>query len=294
MKKIMALTSALALSAVMLTGCASKLEGKWTLTDKDGEPTSITVKFKEDDKVILDGHKGKWEQVDKDTVKFKGFNDDFMNGKFTFDIVSSKDGYLCIEGMAEALEESDHVMTYRTSASSLYKAINTALVEMDEEGYYLDEPLIISSDSSLDSGVEFKDPNGKRADTDYFYEKVENYFSDYEEYEFVAYISRICTAWELLFPEGQRVLLWEPIPDTAAMTSLLLTTMRRSSTRRASTPLRTLRNTTMNMQRRTTRTKWQGYTPYSAQARQIPPILATSRRAYSSTAEPASSGSRQP
>ena len=189
MKKIMALTSALALSAVMLTGCASKLEGKWTLTDKDGEPTSITVKFKEDDKVILDGHKGKWEQVDKDTVKYKGFNDDFMNGKFTFDIVSSKDGYLCIEGLAEALEESDHVMTYRTSASSLYKAINTALVEMDEEGYYLDEPLIISSDSSLDSGVEFKDPNGKRADTDYFYEKVENYFSDYEEYEFVAYIS---------------------------------------------------------------------------------------------------------
>ena len=49
--------------------------------------------------------------------------------------------------------------------------------------------MIISSDSSLDSGVEFKDPNGKRADTDYFYEKVENYFSDYEEYEFVAYIS---------------------------------------------------------------------------------------------------------
>ncbi|MBQ8961008.1 MAG: hypothetical protein IJ071_07305 [Ruminococcus sp.] len=188
MKKLFALTSALALSAVMLTGCASKLEGKWTLTDEDGEPTGITVKFKDDDKVILNGHKGKWEQVDKKTVKLKGFNDDLMNGKFAFEIVNSKEGYLYIEGLDETIEESGNVMTYRTAASSLYKAINTALVELEEEYYTIDEPLIISSDSSLSSGGEFKDENGKRAGMDYFYEKVEQYFDKYDEYEFVAYI----------------------------------------------------------------------------------------------------------
>ena len=188
MKKIISLASALALSAALLTGCAGRLEGKWTLTDKDGEPTSISVKFKEDDKVILDGHRGKWEQVDKKTVKFKGFNDDFMNGKFSFEIVDSDDGYLYIEGLAETIEESGNMMSYRTAASSLYKAINTALVELDEEGYYLDGSIVISSDSSLESAEGFKNPKGKDAGMDYFYEKLEIYFDKYDEYEFAAYV----------------------------------------------------------------------------------------------------------
>jgi len=188
MKKFLALTSALALSAVMLTGCASKLEGRWTLTDKDGEPTNYSVKFKEDDKVILNGHKGKWEQVDKNTIKFKGFDDDSFNGKFTFDIVNTDENYIYIENVAEYIEESGHEQLYRTTASTLYKAVNTALVELDEEGYYTDGPIVLSSDSSLEYGDGFKDSKGKAADMDYFYEKLENYFDEYEDYEFAVYI----------------------------------------------------------------------------------------------------------
>ncbi len=64
-----------------------------------------------------------------------------------------------------------------SSASSLYKAANSSIVELDEEGNKIHGYYIISSDEKKNFNI----PSG--FDTDEFYSKMDNFFSDNSKVE---------------------------------------------------------------------------------------------------------------
>jgi hypothetical protein len=116
--------------------------------------------------------------------------DDMLGGKFDYEITDKKNSEIYIEDFSEALSQlliDGKQSNVNYEANSICNAINSALTEMDEEGYYIDTMIYTSREESnvIDSSV----------DLEKFAEKVESYCSDINDYEYVALVKNgTCTA----------------------------------------------------------------------------------------------------
>ncbi len=177
MKKYIAAVFAAAVSAVLLTGCGSELDGRWNLCTSDGEELDIIRFDSEDGEVMLDGCKGEYEELGGNEVKIEWEDDeldDAYGGTFSYEILNKEDSQIYIDGVSEmylarALEDA---------VSSLMKAGNSSLVEMDEYGENISGYWVVSSDDDF-----CLLPGGQNCSA--FLEKIEKFFPDISNYEFV-------------------------------------------------------------------------------------------------------------
>lgn len=70
------------------------------------------------------------------------------------------------------------ITSANSNASSVYKAVNTALVEFDEEDRNINGAYIIASDKEYNWNVPFEDD-----DLAEFYKRINSYYNDSEKYE---------------------------------------------------------------------------------------------------------------
>ncbi|MBE6861756.1 MAG: hypothetical protein E7497_02500 [Ruminococcus sp.] len=175
-KYIMAVFTA-AVSAVLLTGCADKLDGKWELCTSDGDEL-VKVRFdSEDGDVKLDEYYGEYEELGGNELKIEWDDeelDDEYGGTFSYEILDKEDAQIYIDGISEMYIAKE----LEAEASTLMKAGNSSLVEMDVYGENIGGYWVVSSDDDF-----CLVPGGQ--DKDRFMELVESFFPDISEYEFV-------------------------------------------------------------------------------------------------------------
>ena len=82
------------------------------------------------------------------------------------------------------------ISSANADASSLYKAVNTALVEFDEEGYNINGYFIISSDE--DNNWNLPDYN---FDLDDFYTRINNYYDKTSDLEWFVIVENGCATY---------------------------------------------------------------------------------------------------
>lgn len=183
MKKTILTLICIAAASMALTGCTDKFEGDWTICTKDGKEVA-EIEF-DDDEFELKGEDGEFEVVENGRIKLE-FDDDDMDdkygGKHDYEIIDKKNAEIYIEDISEMYASRE----YNTAASSIYKALNSAFVEMDENDEYVNAYGLYSPDKNY-STVEDTD-----LDTIKLKKKTENYFSDLDDYKFFAYIDYGC------------------------------------------------------------------------------------------------------
>ena len=81
--------------------------------------------------------------------------------------------------------KKSEITSANTKASSVYKAVNTALVEFDEEGYNVNGFYIISSDEEYNWNVPFEED-----ELEDFYKKINTYYNESDKYEWFVCIER--------------------------------------------------------------------------------------------------------
>lgn len=174
MKRFIAVCLLCAMSASVFTSCGKpNLEGRWELCNADGEALHVTVKFSDDGIVRIDGERSKYEVIDKDTVEIDGKESDF-------EIINKDESLIYIRELADETEKN----ALDSVASTLIKAANSAIVEMDEEDIYYTERAVICSDSSKDIN---NNPENAGADFD-FAESVKSFVNDIDDYDYIIYI----------------------------------------------------------------------------------------------------------
>ncbi len=174
MKKLVAICLLCAMSALVLTSCGKpNLEGRWELCNADGDELDVKIKFSDDGIVRIDGEKSKYEVIDKKTIEIDG-------EKCDFEVVDKNEGLIYISELADKKEQQD----INSIASTLMKASNSALMELDEEDkYYKDKAIICSGSSKSINAVP------ENADADFnFIERVELFFNDVNDYEYIIFI----------------------------------------------------------------------------------------------------------
>ncbi|MDE5771745.1 MAG: hypothetical protein K2I06_09000 [Ruminococcus sp.] len=178
MKKFVSICLLCAMSASVLTSCGKpNLEGRWELCNADGDELDVTIKFTDDGTVKIDGEKGKYEVVDKDTVEIKIDGEKY---ECDFEVVDKDEGLIYISELADKKEQQD----IDSIASTLMKASNSALVELDEEDIYYTDSAVICSDRSKNIN-EFPE----NAESGFnFIDAVEPFFSDINEIEYIMFI----------------------------------------------------------------------------------------------------------
>lgn len=174
MKKFVAICLLCAMSVSVLTSCGKpNLEGRWELCNADGDELDVKIKFSDDGIVRIDGEKSDYKVVDKKTIEIDG-------EKCDFEVVDKDEGLIYISELADKKEQQD----INSIASTLMKASNSALVELEEEDKYYKDKAVICSDSG-------KNINAvpENADADFnFIERVELFFNDVNDYEYIIFI----------------------------------------------------------------------------------------------------------
>lgn len=174
MKKFAAVCLLCAMSASMLTSCGKpNLEGRWGLCNADGETLHVTVKFSDDGIVRIDGERSKYEVIDNDTVEIDGEECDF-------EIIDKDESLIYIRELADETEKN----ALDSVASTLMKAANSVVTDLDEYGICYTDSAVICSDSSKDIN---NNPENAGADFD-FIESTKTFFSDIDDYDYIIYI----------------------------------------------------------------------------------------------------------
>ncbi|MDE5621016.1 MAG: hypothetical protein K2I80_10975, partial [Ruminococcus sp.] len=142
MKKFIAVCLMCTMSVSVLTSCGKpNLEGKWELCNAHGNELDFTVRFKDDRIVRIDGEKGKYKVIDKDTVEIKIDGEKY---ECDFEIIDKDESHIYLGEFSDDTERK----VLDSWASTLMKASNSALVDMDEEDKQYKNNAIICSDSS--------------------------------------------------------------------------------------------------------------------------------------------------
>ncbi|MDE6665230.1 MAG: hypothetical protein K2K14_03450 [Ruminococcus sp.] len=174
MKKFVAICLLCAMSVSVLTSCGKpNLEGRWELCNADGDELDVKIKFNDNGIVKIDGEKSDYKVVDKKTIEIDGEKSDF-------EVVDKDEGLIYISELADKKEQQK----IDSIASTLMKASNSALVELEEEDKYYKDKAVICSDSgkSINAVPE-------NADVDFnFIERVELFFNDVNDYEYIIFI----------------------------------------------------------------------------------------------------------
>lgn len=196
MKKIITFYLLCAMSASMLTSCGKpNLEGEWKMCNADGNELDCTVRFKDDGKIKVDDRKGDYEVVDKDTVEIKIGSEKY---ECDFEIIDKDESLIYLGEFSDDTERK----VLDSMASTLLKATNSALCDMDEEDKYYKDNAVICSDSS-------KNINAvpENADDDFdFAEHVKPFFNDINDYDYIIYIGNsVCVYTALKSPSGDIV-----------------------------------------------------------------------------------------
>ncbi|MDE6091653.1 MAG: hypothetical protein K2G14_00980 [Ruminococcus sp.] len=178
MKKFVAICLLCAMSVSVLTSCGKpNLEGRWELCNADGDELDVKIKFTDDGTVKIDGEKGKYELVDKDTVEIKIDGEKY---ECDFEVVDKDEGLIYISELADKKEQQK----IDSIASTLMKASNSALMELDEEDKYYKDKAIICSDSSKSINAV---PENAGTDSE-FIDCVQLFFNDVDKCEYIIYI----------------------------------------------------------------------------------------------------------
>lgn len=174
MKKFVAICLMCAMTVSALTSCGKpNLEGRWELCNADGEEMDVTIKFSDDGVVKVDGEKGEYEVIDKKTIEIDGEECDF-------EVVDKNEGLIYISKLVDKQEKNK----WTSVASTLMKASNSGLADLDEYDIYYQNTAIICSDSSKNIN-EFPE----NAESGFnFIDAVEPFFSDINEIEYIMFI----------------------------------------------------------------------------------------------------------
>lgn len=196
MKRFIAVCLLCVMSASVFTSCGKpNLEGRWELCNADGEVLDFIVRFKDDGIVRIDGEKGKYKVIDKDTVEIKIDGEKY---ECDFEIIDKDESLIYLGEFSDDTERK----VLDSWASTLMKASNSAIVDMDEEDEYYKYNAVICSDSSKNINAV---PENAGADFD-FTERVKVFFSDIEDYDYIIYIEKyFCGYVALKSPSGDIV-----------------------------------------------------------------------------------------
>lgn len=188
-KRITAIVFAAA-AALSLTGCKDKLKGGYELLSEDGEKLA-DIEFEDEDfklKTEDDKFKGSFEIIENGKIKMKFKNDDMddaCGGKQKYELVDKKGIYIeDVSDKMEKLAEEAAREALSSDARSLYKAITSALTELDEDGVYVSGSYIISSDDSLSTDNDNVDSSYRKKVN----ERIKEYFKEVDNYSYVASI----------------------------------------------------------------------------------------------------------
>ena len=174
MKKFVAICLLCAMSVSVLTSCGKpNLEGRWELCNADGYELDVKIKFNDNGIVKIDGEKSDYKVVDKKTIEIDGEKSDF-------EVVDKDEGLIYISELADKKEQQK----IDSIASTLMKASNSALMELDEEDKYYKDKAIICSDSSKSINAV---PENAGTDSE-FIDCVKLFFNDVDKCEYIIYI----------------------------------------------------------------------------------------------------------
>lgn len=174
MKKLAIFSMVCVMSVSLLTSCGKpNLEGKWSLCNSDGNELDITLRFKDDGTVKIDDEKEDYKVVDKDTIEI-------ADEEYDFKIIDEDDKLIYLGEFSDNIE----IEGMNKSATTLCKAINSALSDIDEEDKYYSSSAVICSDSSKSINAI---PENASDDFD-LSTYIKPFYSDIENYEYIALI----------------------------------------------------------------------------------------------------------
>ncbi len=195
MKKFVAICLLCAMSTSVLTSCGKpNLEGKWTLCNAKGEELDYSIRFKDDGTVKIDDEKGKYEVVDKDTIKIINIYGEKY--EFDFEIIDEDEQLIYMGEFSDQIERN----AINSWASTLRNAANAAITEIDEEDIYYKDKAVICSDSDKNINPV---PENARADFDFVQDFVKPFFNIVDDYEYIIYIEdNVCQYTAIKNPSG--------------------------------------------------------------------------------------------
>ncbi len=192
MKKFVSICLVCAMSLSMLTSCGKpNLEGEWELCNASGREIGFSVDFNDSGKVKLEDEKFGYEVIDKDTIEIDG-------EEYDFEIID-KDKKLIYLG---ELSDKKEVQALNTAAAELYKASNTAIIELDEEGVSCGGKAIICSDKTKSINADYESD---------FISKVGTYFEDVSRYGYIIFIDDyLCTYTAVIDSSNKEIVRMYP------------------------------------------------------------------------------------
>lgn len=192
MKKFVLLSLVCMMSVSLLTSCGKpNLEGKWELCNADGNELNMTLKFKDNGTLKIDDEKEEYKVVNKNTIKIDG-------EKYDLKIIDEDEKLIYLGEFSDNIEKDK----LNRTAITVYKAVNSAVTDIDEENKYYSSDAVICSDISKSINAV---PENAESDFD-FTKRVNMFFSDYEKYEYVALIQNgVCQKTAIREPSGSVV-----------------------------------------------------------------------------------------